>query len=123
VFDAEASLERVRSQITTIQTFLLGVGAVSLLVAAVSILNVMLMSAMERREEIGALGGGVVSVGLGAVINQLLLGDPMAFSGGTVRHIPTGLGFGLYCRTKHFATGDREEALCSPVSASSSNQC
>jgi putative ABC transport system permease protein len=122
VFDAESSLERFRSQITTIQTFLLGVGAVSLLVAAVSILNVMLMSAMERREEIGvlravgyhrmdvlrlllgeaallgvvgALGGVVVSVGLGAVINQLLLGDPMAFSGGTVRHILTGLGFGL----------------------------
>jgi putative ABC transport system permease protein len=44
---------------------------------------------------VGALGGVVVSVGLGAVINQLLLGDPMAFSGETVRHILTGVGFGL----------------------------
>ncbi|MFB6296929.1 MAG: ABC transporter permease [Salinirussus sp.] len=122
VHDAEASLERFRNQISTIQTFLLGVGAVSLLVAAVSILNVMLMSAIERREEIGvlravgyhrldvlrlmlgeaallgvvgALGGAVVSLGLGAVINQLLLGDPLAFSGQTGWNVLTGIGFGV----------------------------
>jgi putative ABC transport system permease protein len=122
VFDAEANIQRFRNQISTIQTFLLGVGAVSLLVAAVSILNVMLMSAIERKEEIGvlravgyhrwdvlrlllgeavllgvvgALGGVVVSVGLGAVINQLLLGDPWAFSEGVVGNVALGFVFGV----------------------------
>ncbi|MFT4945408.1 MAG: putative ABC transport system permease protein [Halovenus sp.] len=122
VFDAEASIQRFQSRISTIQTFLLGVGAVSLLVAAVSILNVMLMSAIERREEIGvlravgyhrrdvlrlmlgeavllgvvgAVGGAILSVGLGALINQLLLGDPMAFSEGVVGNIALGISFGI----------------------------
>jgi putative ABC transport system permease protein len=122
VFDAEASIQRFQNQISTIQTFLLGVGAVSLLVAAVSILNVMLMSAIERREEIGvlravgyhrrdvlrlmlgeavllgvvgAVGGAVLSVGLGALINELLLGDPTAFSEGVLGNIALGIGFGI----------------------------
>jgi putative ABC transport system permease protein len=38
-----------------INTFLIGVGSISLIVAAVSILNVMLMSTVERRGEIGVL--------------------------------------------------------------------
>lgn len=122
VFDAEASIQRFQSQISTIQTFLLGIGAVSLLVAAVSILNVMLMSAIERREEVGvlravgyhrrdilqlmlseaallgvvgAIVGAILSVGLGAIINQLLLGDPMAFSDSVLWNIALGMGFGV----------------------------
>jgi len=122
VFDAEASIQRFQSQISTIQTFLLGIGAVSLLVAAVSILNVMLMSAIERREEVGvlravgyhrrdilqlmlseaallgvvgAIAGAILSVGLGAIINQLLLGDPMAFSDSVLWNIALGMGFGV----------------------------
>ena len=122
VFDAEASIQRFQSQISTIQTFLLGIGAVSLLVAAVSILNVMLMSAIERREEVGvlravgyhrrdilqlmlseaallgvvgAIAGAILSVGLGAIINQLLLGDPTAFSDSVLWNIALGMGFGV----------------------------
>jgi putative ABC transport system permease protein len=122
VFDLEAQIQQFREQIGVIQTFLLGVGAVSLLVAAVSILNVMLMSAIERREEIGvlravgyhrldvlrlmlteaallgvvgAVGGVVVSVGLGMVINELLLGDPMAFTEGALSNVALGVVFGV----------------------------
>ena len=122
VRDAEAAIRRFRGQISVIQQFLLGVGAVSLLVAAVSILNVMLMSAIERREEIGvlravgyhrldvlrlmlseamllgvvgAVGGVIVSVGLGAVINDLLLGDATAFSSGAVGNVLMGFAFGV----------------------------
>jgi putative ABC transport system permease protein len=122
VFDLEAQIQQFREQIGVIQTFLLGVGAVSLLVAAVSILNVMLMSAIERREEIGvlravgyhrldvlrlmlteaallgvvgAVGGVVVSVGLGMVINELLLGDPMAFTEGALSNVALGVIFGV----------------------------
>jgi putative ABC transport system permease protein len=122
VSDAEAAIERFRSQINTIQTFLFGVGAISLLVAAISILNVMLMSALERREEIGvlravgyhrrdvlrlmiseavllgvvgAVSGAVVSVGLGAIINQLLLGDALAFSNSLYSNIALGISFGI----------------------------
>jgi putative ABC transport system permease protein len=122
VLDFEAQIQQFREQISVIQTFLLGVGAVSLLVAAVSILNVMLMSAIERREEIGvlravgyhrldvlrlmlteavllgfigAVGGVLVSVGLGMVINELLLGDPMAFTEGALNNIALGVVFGV----------------------------
>jgi len=38
-----------------LSTFLLGLGAISLVVAGVSILNVMLMSTVERRQEIGVM--------------------------------------------------------------------
>lgn len=46
-----------------INRFLIGIGFVSLVVAGVSILNVMLMSTIERREEIGVLR----SIGVGRV--------------------------------------------------------
>ena len=84
--------------------FLLGIGSISLVVAGVSILNVMLMSAIERRQEIGVLravgyrkrnvlgimlseaallgvvgsvAGVAVSLLVGLVINQVALGSPL----------------------------------------------
>jgi putative ABC transport system permease protein len=39
----------------TLNLFLIGIGSISLLVAGISILNVMLMSTVERREEIGVM--------------------------------------------------------------------
>lgn len=97
-----ASIDQVFS---IINTFLLGVGSISLLVAGVSILNVMLMSTVERRQEIGVLRavgvergqvmrmilaeaallgvvggvvGSVLAVGVGAALNAYVLGDPLA---------------------------------------------
>jgi len=97
--------EQIDSFFDTLSLFLIGIGSISLVVAGVSILNVMLMSTIERREEIGVLRavgyqrldvvkillteasllgvlGGVVGVGLsvvaGAAIAQVALGDPTA---------------------------------------------
>lgn len=122
VQSAEQIIERFNQQMGIIRTFLLGVGAVALLVAAVSILNVMLMSTVERKEEIGVLRavgyyrldilrlvlteavllgvvgaavGAVLSVGLGMGINELLLGDPMAFGAGSVDALGQGLVVGV----------------------------
>ena len=87
-----------------INTFLIGVGSISLLVAAVSILNVMLMSTVERRGEIGVLravgvqrnevmrtilaeaallgvvggvAGSVLALLAGLALNVYVLDDPM----------------------------------------------
>lgn len=121
VWDAESAIEQIQNQLSTINTFLLGIGAVSLLVAAVSILNVMLMSTIERREEIGvlravgyrrldilrlmlveaallgvvgALAGVTLSVLLGMAINAELLSDPMAFTSEAVLYLGLGFLFG-----------------------------
>ncbi len=116
-------LNRIDSQFRTINTVLLGIASISLLVAGVSILNVMLMSAIERREEIGVLRavgyqrrdvlkvmlteagllgvvGGLVGIGLsvaaGLVINQVVVGDPtLVFRAENVRYIGAAFGFGF----------------------------
>jgi putative ABC transport system permease protein len=122
VVDAEESVERIRQQKARINLFLLGVGGISLFVAGVSILNVMLMSVIERREEIGvfrAVGyrrldvvrlvlseaallgvvgatlGALASVGVGAVINAQFLGDPTAFSREALQYLAVGVAFGV----------------------------
>ena len=123
VIDFQESIERFSRQTQRINTFLLGVGAVSLLVAGIAILNVQLMSVIERRQEIGVLRavgfgrfdvlrlllaeaallggagavvGGVVSVGLGLLINRALLSDPTAFTPAAVRSLVQGVAFGLF---------------------------
>lgn len=122
VRDFSQYAERVDRIFQQIQLFLLGVGAISLLVAGISIANVMLMSAIERREEIGVLRavgyqrtdimsimlveamllgliGAVVGIALSILatmgINDLLLGDPMAFQPGTTRYALIAFGFGI----------------------------
>jgi len=121
VFDAESALQRFNEQISLIRTFLLAVGGVSLLVASVSILNVMLMSTIERKEEIGVLRavgyhrldilrlmlyeaallgvvgsifGVVISIGLGMLMNAELLSDPFAFSAQALQFTVLGFLFG-----------------------------
>ncbi|WP_284010021.1 ABC transporter permease [Haloarcula pelagica] len=121
VQDAEQAIERFNQQMAQIDTFLLGVGGVSMLVAAVSILNVMLMSTIERRGEIGVLRavgyhrldvlrlmlneamllgvvGAVLGVGLsvllGMAINAQLLSDPLAFTAEALRYTVVGFVFG-----------------------------
>lgn len=106
----------------TVNQFLIGIGAISLLVAAVTIANTMLMSAIEREGEIGvfrAVGypkravvsllvaeatilglvgaaiGAPVALGIGMVINELLLGDPLAFTDAGLRYVAVGVTFGI----------------------------
>jgi putative ABC transport system permease protein len=110
----EADAEAIRRQFTSTNQFLLGIGSISLVIAGVSITNVQLMSARERRREIGVLRaigfsqldilaimlietvimgtvaslvGIVGSLGAGAVINAVLLGDPTAFQPDTTRSL------------------------------------
>lgn len=105
-----------------INKFLIGVGSISLLVAAVTIANTMLMSAIEREQEIGVMravgypktavvslliaesailglvGAAVgvpIAVGLGMVLNQVLVGDPLAFTATGIQYIAVGALFGI----------------------------
>ena len=53
--DASSMLSSISSTLETMTTFILAIGAISLLVAATSIFNVMMMSVNERVQEIGIL--------------------------------------------------------------------
>ena len=104
VFELSSITQQIGAFFGIINAFLIGIGSISLVVAGVSILNVMLMSTVERRQEIGVLRavgvqkfdvvrmilaeaallglvGGVVGAILalfaGLALNQYVLGDPM----------------------------------------------
>ncbi|MGA2918449.1 ABC transporter permease [Methanoregula sp.] len=53
--DASSQLDTISSTLSTVTTFIMAIGGISLLVAAVSIFNVMMMSVNERVQEIGIL--------------------------------------------------------------------
>ena len=53
--DASSQLNTISSTLSTVTTFIMAIGGISLLVAAVSIFNVMMMSVNERVQEIGIL--------------------------------------------------------------------
>jgi len=55
VSDASSRLSTIASTLGTITTFIMAIGGISLVVAAVSIFNVMMMSVKERVQEIGIL--------------------------------------------------------------------
>jgi putative ABC transport system permease protein len=55
ISDASARLSSITQTLGTITTFILAIGGISLVVAAVSIFNVMMMSVNERVQEIGIL--------------------------------------------------------------------
>jgi putative ABC transport system permease protein len=115
--------ERVEESFETINQFLIGVGGLSLLVAAVTIANTMLMSTVEREGEIGvfrAVGypktavvrllvaeattlgivgaaiGAPLAFGLGAVANEILVGDPLAFTPAGLRYVGLGVAAGVF---------------------------
>ena len=107
-----------------ISKFLMGIGAISLVVAGVSILNVMLMSTMERTKEIGimkaigasrkeimtmflletailgvfgSLVGGIMSFAGGFIINSIILKDiSYLFAPSSLLYIILGMGFGVF---------------------------
>ncbi len=55
VSDASRMLESITSTVSTMTTFVMAIAGISLLVAAVSIFNVMMMSVTERIREIGIM--------------------------------------------------------------------
>jgi putative ABC transport system permease protein len=55
IMDASSRLTSISQTLGTITTFILAIGGISLVVAAVSIFNVMMMSVNERVQEIGIL--------------------------------------------------------------------
>lgn len=55
VFELTSLLRLFRQVVNGINTFLIGIGAISLVVAGVAIANTMLMAVIRRREEIGVL--------------------------------------------------------------------
>lgn len=115
--------ESVNSLMGTLNLALLGIGSISLVVAAVSILNVMLMSTIERRGEIGVLRavgirrsevlrmilaeaaflgviggaiGALVSLVVGLVLNEVLFGDPsLVFQWGSAQYLLYGFTFAV----------------------------
>jgi putative ABC transport system permease protein len=55
ISDASSRLSSISNTLGTITTFIMAIGGISLVVAAVSIFNVMMMSVKERVQEIGIL--------------------------------------------------------------------
>ena len=115
--------ENIGSFLNTLQLALLGIGGISLVVASVAILNVMLMSTVERRQEIGVLravgfqkfdvlkimlseavllgviggvAGVVFSLVAGMVINHFIVGDAfLVFRPSNFLYIGLAFGFGV----------------------------
>jgi putative ABC transport system permease protein len=115
--------DQIGQTFRALNLFLLGIGSISLLVAGVSILNVMLMSTVERRQEIGVLravgfqkrdvlkimlseavllgvvgglAGAAFSTVAGMAINHFILGDAtLAFRPGNFLYIGLAFGFGV----------------------------
>ncbi|MFC7045776.1 ABC transporter permease [Halobacteriaceae archaeon GCM10025711] len=123
VFELSSITAQIGSFFDTLNLFLLGIGSISLLVAGVSILNVMLMSTVERRAEIGVLRavgfqkrevlrillteatllgviGGVagllVSLGIGLLLAAVTVGDPLfVLQPGNLVYLLVAFGFGV----------------------------
>lgn len=115
--------EQIESFLNTLSLALLGIGGISLVVASVAILNVMLMSTIERRGEIGVLRavgirrnevlrmilaeaaflgvvgglvGATLSLLVGAVLFQYLSGDALlVFGWASAQYLLWGFGFAV----------------------------
>jgi putative ABC transport system permease protein len=122
VFELTSLVRLFRTLVNGINAFLVGLAAISLLVAGVSIANTMLMAVIRRREEIGVLRsvgytkvdivrillveatllgaigaavGAVISLGVALVANAVFLGDPFAFTGTAVLYLVAAVAFGV----------------------------
>ncbi len=85
VFSPKMITESLNSVFSILSKFLMGIGSISLLVAGVSILNVMLMSAMERTKEIGimkAVGASRMDILKMFLLEALFLGIVASIIGG-----------------------------------------
>jgi len=123
VQDFSGVADQIGQSFQALNLFLIGIGSISLLVAGVSILNVMLMSTVERRQEIGVLRavgfqkrdvlkimlseavllgliGGIIGAGFsiiaGLVLNHFVVGDAtLVFRPGNFLYIGLAFAFGV----------------------------
>jgi len=95
----------------------LGLGAVALLVGAVGVANIMIISVLERRSEIGlrrALGATTNHIRTQFLSEAILLG----LLGGTVGVTLGAASTAVYAHTKHWATVIPTEAWAGGIAAS-----
>jgi putative ABC transport system permease protein len=122
VLELTSIVRLFKAVVNGINVFLTGLGAISLLVAGVSIANTMLMATIKRREEIGVLRAvgyqkrdivrillveAAVLGGIGAVVgfvlsllvtmvaNAVFLGSPTAFTGEAFLFLGGSIAFGI----------------------------
>ncbi|WP_396613734.1 ABC transporter permease (plasmid) [Haloferax sp. S1W] len=122
VFELTSLVRLFKQIVNGINTFLAGLGSISLLVAGVSITNTMLMAVIKRREEIGvlravgygkmdivqillleaallgALGsavGIIIALGVAVMANSIFLGNPFAFSQSALVYLVGAVAFGI----------------------------
>lgn len=122
VFELTNLLRLFTSIVNGINTFLLGIGAIALVVAGISITNTMLMAVIRRREEIGVLravgyqridivrillieaavlgalgaaAGVIVALPFVVLANSVFLGSPFAFSATALTYLGAAFAFGV----------------------------
>lgn len=123
VFSSKQFLDAIQTSFSTISLFTQAIGGISLVVAGISILNVMMMAVTERIREIGvmrSLGarrrdirkmflyealilgligsavGGVLAIGGGAVVSQFMLqSTKYVFVPSSLMYIPFGMSYGI----------------------------
>ncbi|ELZ26603.1 ABC transporter involved in lipoprotein release, permease component [Halogeometricum pallidum JCM 14848] len=123
IFELGSITEGINQFFGILNAFLIGIGSISLVVAGVAILNVMLMSTIERRQEIGVLRavgvqkldvvkmilaeagllgfvggffGAILAVLAGLVLNQVVLSDPLlTFAPVNLMYIGLAVVFGI----------------------------
>jgi len=123
ISDASSRISSITSSLSSITTFILAIGGISLLVAATSIFNVMMMSVNERIQEIGILLSigtekgevrrmflyeavilGILGAGIGGVGSLIIGYSVVSYMIGTTKYfllpesimyIPIGMAFGL----------------------------
>ncbi|HXX54679.1 MAG TPA: FtsX-like permease family protein [Methanoregula sp.] len=123
ITDAGSRIASITQTLSTITTFILAIGGISLVVAAVSIFNVMMMSVNERVQEIGillsigtekgevrrmflyeafilgiigALAGGIMSLIIGyTVVNAMIGSTQYFFLPESIVYVPYGMVIGV----------------------------
>ena len=123
ISDASSRLSTITATLGTITTFIMAIGGISLVVAAVSIFNVMMMSVKERVQEIGillsigtekgevrrmflyealilgiigAVVGGIMSFVIGySVVNAMIGTTQYLFQPASLIYIPYGMVIGV----------------------------
>ena len=123
ISDASSRLSGITSSLSSITTFILAIGGISLLVAATSIFNVMMMSVNERIQEIGILLSigtekgevrrmflyeavilGILGAGVGGIGSLVIGYSVVSYMIGTteffflpesIMYIPVGMAIGL----------------------------
>lgn len=123
IMDASSRLTSITQTLGTITTFILAIGGISLVVAAVSIFNVMMMSVNERIQEIGillsigtekgevrrmflyeafilgiigAVIGGIMSIVIGySVVNAMIGNTAYFFMPESIVYVPYGMIIGV----------------------------